>query len=900
MGGDKAARRDAITRAAAHSPYLAGLIARWPDYADLFTKAGADIAWTAIETQSFPDDLAAALRQERGLRWMVAALADLSGEWGFADIVPRLSDFADSAIDRALTQAFAERANWVGGGAAPAGFAVIALGKHGSRELNYSSDIDPILIFDPETMPRRDRDDPGEAAVRIGRRMVELLNARTADGFVFRVDLRLRPASEITPIVLPVNAAISHYESAALAWEQAAFIRARAAAGDTALGSYFLTSIQPFIWRRALDFGQIKAIGDVSRRIRDHYAAGQKFGAGYDVKRGRGGIREVEFYAQVHQLIHGGRDMSLRPPATLDAIAALAAADRLTAAAAKTLSAAYVRLRTVEHRLQMIGDQQTHSLPAMGDALDAIAQLDGLADGAALLDSLALHIAAVGALYDDLIAEEHDHINAPQDAQAMAAQAQKHGFADPDQAATLIAGWRTGQYRALRSPAALEAMEAALPQLLSALGQGPDPNAALAHLDRLLCAMPSALNLFALLKARPDVLGSLVSILSHAPTLAEALGRQPSLLDALIDSRVKADVPALDSVIQHMASSCMGKPYEMQLDAVRQIVGDHRFALGAQLIEGHADPLAVSRGYSDVAEAALTTLANATLAEFRAVHGQVPGSELIILALGRFGGRALTHASDLDLIYLFTGDFLAESNGPKPLGATLYYNRLAQRISAAMSVPTASGRLYDVDTRLRPSGADGPLVVSVDSFDRYQRENAWTWEHMALTRARVVYGSRFARLPVEETISTVLMQPRDSAKLISDAAQMRCDMAAHKPPTGPLDVKMGAGGLVDLEFAVHVTQLRHRTGFDANLDHAIRVLVGADLAPPAIYSAYQLLARLLVVLRLAAPSGIPATASQPVIAQMCGQADWDTLIAALEQAQAEVSDWWQSVQMIGE
>jgi [glutamine synthetase] adenylyltransferase / [glutamine synthetase]-adenylyl-L-tyrosine phosphorylase len=392
------------------------------------------------------------------------------------------------------------------------------------------------------------------------------------------------------------------------------------------------------------------------------------------------------------------------------------------------------------------------------------------------------------------------------------------------------------------------------------------------------------------------VLGSLVSILSHAPTLAEALGQQPSLLDALIDSRVKADVPELGVYIQHIASATMGKPYEAQLDIVRQIVGDHRFALGVQLIEGHADPITVSRGYSDLAEAALITLADATIAEFRTAHGKVPDSELIILALGRFGGRALTHASDLDLIYLFTGDFLAESDGPKPLGATLYYTRLAQRISAAMSVPTASGRLYEVDTRLRPSGADGPMVVSVESFERYQHEAAWTWEHMALTRARVVYGSASGAATVDQGIAHVLMQQRDPAKLIADAGQMRRDMAAHKPAKGPLDVKMGEGGLVDLEFAVHVTQLRTRSGFDPDLDRAIMMLIEADAAPASTMAAYHLLARLLVVLRLAAPTGMPAPATEGLIAEICGLGDWDAIMTAMQAAQGDIARWWRTMQ----
>ena len=890
---DAANRASAIARATAHSPYLAGLITRWPEIAEVFASRGADAAWAAVADIRFADDVGAALRQERGARWMIAALADLAGEWTFATVVGHLSHFADRAIDRALAQAFAERAS----GAVPAGFAVIALGKQGSRELNYSSDIDPILLFDPDIMPRRDRDDPGEAAVRIGRRMVELLSARTEEGFVFRVDLRLRPASEITPIVLPVNAAISHYESAALAWEQAAFIRARAAAGDMQLGQHFLSAIQPFVWRRALDFGQIKAIGDVSQRIRDHYSAGQAFGPGYDLKHGRGGIRECEFFAQVQQLIHGGRNPALRTPGTRDALAALAQAGHISDHQSQILSHAYTLYRTIEHRLQMIGDQQTHSLPHGTDALDAVARLHGLADGTALIATLAPHVAAVGALYDGMIgATHHAPAAAPQSGDALANFAAAAGFSDSAAVVKRIETWRSAKYRALRSPAALTAMEAALPDLLTALGKAADPMAALHRLDQMMAGMPSAINLFALLQARPDVLGSLVMILSHAPTLADALAHQPSLIDSLIDQRVMDATPDAAAILAQMQQACVDKPYEIVLDVVRQIVGDMRFQLGVQLIEGHADPLIVSRGYSDVADAALNTLCAATLAVFQLQHGVVPNSELMILALGRYGGQALTHASDLDLIYLFTGDYLAESDGPKPLGATLYYTRLAQRITAAMSVPTASGRLYDVDTRLRPSGQDGPLVVSVDSFERYHRESAWTWEHMALTRARVVFGSASAAVALNRVIRTILHMPRNTRTLIADAVQMRRDMAKHKPPNGPLDVKMGSGGLVDLEFALHATQLQHNRGFTPIIDDALDMLLRENLAPLAVVAAYPVLARLLVVLRLAAPNGIAASESQSVIACICKFANWDALMAAQQAAQATIAAWWQDVQ----
>ncbi len=889
---DASRRQSALDRLDAHAPFLARLAVLNPDDVARFLNDGTDVALAAVTAPTSGDDIMRSLRQWRGRLALLFALGDLSGEHDVATTTRLLSNFADQACDAALAAAFAERVP----DEAPRGLAVIALGKLGSHELNYSSDIDPILIFDPDTLPRRQRDDPGEAAVRIARRMTEILSARTGDGHVLRVDLRLRPHPEVTPIVLPVDAAISYYESEALAWEQAAFIRSRASAGDRALGEQFLSAIQPFIWRRSLDFRQLKEIGAMSDRIRDHFAQGQAFGPGFDLKRGRGGIREIEFFAQVHQLIYGGRDPSLRVPATVDALAALAAAGRIEADDATRLSDHYATLRRIEHRLQMIEDQQTHCLPVQESALDCVAQLDGEANGAALLAALAPVVADVGSCYDRLVAERAVTTGLPRDEDALAAQLVAAGFEPPAAALRTIAEWRGGKLRALRSPAALDALETMLPELVKAIGAAPDPDATLTRFDKLVAGLPSAINFFHLLGAQPALARIAMRILSLAPTLADALGTRVELIEGLIDQRA-FDAPAnKEQLLAEWKPGLAALDYERLLDRVRDHVGERRFAYGVQLIAGSTDPLVVACGYSELAEAALTVLADATVAEFVAAHGRIPDSELVVLALGRLGGRALTHASDLDLIYLFTGDHLAESDGPRPLGATTYYNRLAQRVTGAMSVPTAAGKLYDVDTRLRPQGAQGPLVVTLDSFERYQREEAWTWEHMALLRARPVYGSDKARGEVERIIAELLNVPRDPAKLAADAAEMRSKIAAHKPANGALDIKGGPGGLVDLEFAMQVTQLGSGKCHDPNISAALGCMKAAGLVPPEVIEAHGLLARMLVMLRLTAPEGEPPTAAaRQLVASQCGEPGWAQLLAAHDAARQEIANWWGSI-----
>jgi glutamate-ammonia-ligase adenylyltransferase len=881
---------DAIARAIDHAPYLKAQLERRPELAALLAAGDVAAALTAARTSGESLPVARALRREKQGLALVLAIGDLAGAFTLEEVTHALSAFADRSLHAAIAAAIEERTP----GEPPRGFAALALGKHGSFELNYSSDIDPILIFDPATLPRRARDEPVEAAARIARRAVEILQARDGDGYVFRVDLRLRPSPEITPPALPIDAAIAYYESSALPWERAAFIRARACAGDIALGQAFLGAVRPFVWRRSLDFGAVREIRDISRRIRDHHAQGQRLGPGYDLKRGRGGIREVEFFAQIHQLIHGGRDPALRVPATVDALRALAHAGRIDQAAAIALEEAYRTYRMIEHRLQMVDDRQTHSLPKDRAALDNIAALHGLADSAALETMLRPKVEAVGRIYDDLDSP-HAAAQLSHDPLLLDAALIDAGFADPAHARRRIEAWRGGTVPATRGPAAREAFEAMLPHFVHALGLSADPMAALNRFDDVVTRLPSAIGLFRLLEAQPALARLLADILGHAPALADALGRNPAMLDGLIDASAFAPLGDADALAAVLRAGEAGEDYQAVLDRVRRQVGEMRFALGVQIVAGVADPLDVAAGYARLAEAALRVLADATIAGFEAVHGRVAGSDFVILAMGRLGGGALTHASDLDLVYLFTGDFRATSDGAKPLGATQYFNRLAPRVTAALSVPTAAGALYEVDTRLRPSGAKGLLAASLDSFVRYHAEEAWTWERMALTRARPVYGPPEAQAQVAAEVARALSRPRDPAILRADAAAMRADMARHKPAAGPFDVKLIGGGLVDLEFCVHLTQLQAGMGLDPNVGRALRLLAAEELVPETLIAAHDLLTRLLVTLRLVSPrSDEPVAASRAVVARACGHEDWPALLAAYGSARQDVGEAWAS------
>jgi len=882
----------ALARARAHSPFLRMQLERFPEIAAHLARGDVAAALDVARAQGEAADPMAALRRERTGHALALGLADLAGLLTLEQVTAELSALADRSLERAIAAAIAERTP----GEVAAGFAAIALGKLGGAELNYSSDVDLIFVYDPAKLPRRPREAPDQAALRVAQRLVELLQKRTEDGYVFRVDLRLRPSPEVTPIALPVDAAISYYESSALPWERAAFVRARMAAGDAALGRYFLEALHPFVWRRTLDFGAIGEVQSITRRIRDHYAQGQAFGPGYDVKRGRGGIREVEFYAQIHQLIHGGREPALRAPATLDALAALARSGRIAADDADMLAGAYRLLRTVEHRLQMVDDRQTHIVPADPAELDNVARLHGLRAGADLLDLLEAPASRVATLYDGLAGQEERRL--PSTATALEAQLARAGFDDPIAARLRIEGWRGGRARSLRAAPSQEAFEAMLPGLIEAFGKAPDPMRALNRFSDLVERLPSGVNFYRLLEARAGLTEHLAAILSHAPALAEQLGRRPELLDGLIDASAFAPAPSAAELIEDFArADRAGDDYQLLLDRVRSRVNERRFALGAQLVAGRSDPIDVAEGYSRVAEAAIDVLAAATAAGFEKAHGRVPGSEMLILGLGRLGGEALTFASDLDLVYLFSGTHEAESDGPKPLRATDYFNRLAPRITAALSVPTAAGPLYEVDTRLRPNGADGMLAVSLESFARYQREQAWTWEHMALLRARPMFGSAAGKAALRAVIDETLRRPRDPAKVTADTARMRAEIAAHKPGRRMFDIKHGEGGLIDLEFAVQTLQLRHRVGLYPRLEMALAELAEAGLVSAEIDPALRLLTRMLVMFRLVSPtSAEPPEATRPLVARSCGLASWDELLAAHDRARQSIAALWRAVQ----
>jgi [glutamine synthetase] adenylyltransferase / [glutamine synthetase]-adenylyl-L-tyrosine phosphorylase len=775
------------------------------------------------------------LRQARRRAALAVAVADIAGLWPLERTTEALSAFAEAALQACLRQLIPD--------AARSGFVVLAVGKLGARELNYSSDVDLILLYDSAKLKGSGNRTPAETAVRAGRELVRLLSERTEDGYVCRVDLRLRPDPGSTPLALSTAAALAYYESVGQNWERAALIKARPVAGDLAAGAAFLAELRPFLWRKHLDFAAISDIHSIKRQINARYGGSRIAVAGHDVKLGRGGIREIEFFAQTQQLIWGGRRAELRVAGTCDALAALAAAGLIGRDTAATLTDAYRFLRRVEHRLQMVDDRQTHMVPSDAAGLNRLALFLAFPEASAFAAELTRQLAAVERSYAKLF-EEAPSLAARgnlvftgfEDDPETIATLRRLGFAEPSAVAALVRAWHHGRYRAMRSARARELLTELVPGLLAAIGAGANPDSALRRFDRFLERLPAGVQLLSLLAKNPGLLGLVAEIMSVAPSLADRLALRPALFDGVLAAGFFDPPPAPSALAEDLEQLLAGaRHYEDVLLLARRWVSERKFQIGVQLLRHRLDGVTAGYAFSDVAETAIAALLPRVEAEFARSHGVVTGGSMLVLGLGKLGSREMTVTSDLDLILVYDApDGVEASLGPRPLPVQTYYARLSQRLINALTAHTAEGALYEVDMRLRPSGAAGPLATSLAAFAKYQAEQAWTWEHMALTRARPVAGPAALRDRVGATIQAVLTRPRDAARLVADVADMRRRIAEQHPAPLPFDVKHRPGGMVDVEFIAQYLQLREAHAHPAVLRHETQAALAALLEAGAL------------------------------------------------------------------
>lgn len=815
-----------------HSPFLGtALLREIGFFRDLITT-GVDRRFAALL-----DDMKAELgaetasdRMMKGLRIakrraaLLIGLADMTGTWGLEQVTGALSDFAQTALHLAtrlvLRQAVAADKLLVPNPDQPeigSGFIVLAMGKFGARELNYSSDIDLIVLYDDGIVQVPDGE-PTRLFVRLTRELVRVMEERTADGYVFRTDLRLRPDPGATPLAVSVSAAEAYYGSLGQNWERAAMIKARPVAGDLEAGDGFMEILRYFIWRRNLDFAAIQDIHSIKRQIGAHKGHREKTVNGHNIKIGRGGIREIEFFAQTQQLIFGGRDRSLRNPGTVSALYALVAAGQVERAVADDLSAAYRFLRTVEHRVQMVDDQQTHELPRSDEGVARLAAFLGYPDDAAFRDRLMATLGQVEDHYDRLFADS-PALSGPgnlvftgtEDDPETMETLRGMGYANPSAVAGQIRAWHHGRYRATRSTRAREILTELVPTLLDAFGRTAHPDQAFMMFDEFLSRLPAGVQLFSLFYANPNLLDLVAEVMGTAPRLAERLARRPALLDAVLLPGFFDPLPGREELEASFDALVGGAHYyEEHLDLVRRWASEHRFRAGVHILRQIADSDRLGAFLTDVAEVALAGLQQATEAEFARRHGRIAGAGFAVIGLGRLGARSLSLRSDLDLITVYEApDDATQSDGEKPLTPNDYFIKLTQRLVNAITAQTAEGQLYEVDMRLRPSGNAGPLAVSFAGFAKYQRESAWTWEHMALTRARVVTGPDSLRERLTAEIRAVLTAPRDPERLRADVAAMRARIEQQHATSDIWSVKYVRGGMIDIQFIAQYLTLLH-------------------------------------------------------------------------------------------
>ena len=903
---------DLVLGAAGSSPFIAQLLGKHGTWlADqLVTPTGEVLERLIVDAEKASTGadwrgLLSTLRRTRARAALYIALADLGGAWDFGQVTEALTALADSLTGISLQWLIADeiakkRMPGMGQQDIPdcAGMSVLGMGKLGARELNYSSDIDLICLFDQDRIPQENLIDIRARCIHVIRRLVKSLSERTSDGYVFRTDLRLRPTPSTTQPCMSMEAAERYYETSGRTWERAAHIKARPIAGDLAAGRAYLRRILPFIWRRSLDFAAIEDIEDILRKIRvkkGHFTPAAV--PGCDIKLSPGGIREIEFFAQTRQLIMGGRLPVLRDPTTLGALTALRDEGIIKAEMCASLSEAYVSHRMVEHRLQMVSDNQTHTIPENVEARARVAALDGWADHRTWEDAIAERLARVHDVTESFFDAGRRVRTDPETIQLDEESIAALGFADPRQVCRTIENWRsgtitaTGSERAQRLYASLEA------DLIKLLSRADSPDSAISEFDRFLSGLPSGVQVFSLFRANRHLLKLVIDIFSTAPRLADHLGRRPQTLDALLSEEFFEELPQqewLEADLHIRIGDTTD--YERVLDIARIWAREVNFRIGVQVLLGMADAVEAGKAFSGVAEAVLAGLLPIVTERFAERYGSPPGRGIAVVALGKFGTREMTARSDLDLIAVYDASGAENSDGPRPLSSSTYFARLTQALVTALTAVTAEGRLYAVDMRLRPSGRQGPVAVSLAAFEEYQTRQAWVWEHLALTRGRPVAGEPSLVSHAAEVIRTAVEGRKGDPRVIEEARTMRSRLLeAHRTDrSNPWSLKHTAGGLMEIEFLTQTGGLFHGHGQGYPARDSLKPLAEsgwidaeeAERLAAALALQTHLLQIDCVALERPFDQEVAGERLCQSMAELTGNKDFDSLLQSLRSAQA--------------
>ena len=904
--------RAALAPALGASPYLANLVRRQPQRLGSIlrlppqTRLEAVLRDTAaIEADEADIEVAQRrLRRLKGDLHLLTALADVGGVWDLDQVTGALTRFADAALRAAAAVAVRVetargrlRAAGLGPHGAMPGLFYIAMGKCGAYELNYSSDIDISIFYEPDALPLADGIEPQAFALRHAHLIVELLQARTLDGYVFRVDFRLRPDPSATPPAAPVAAALDYYETLGQNWERAAFIKARVAAGDLARGEAFLGELQPFIWRRNLDYAAIADVQSIKRQIHVHKVDDRLDAKGADVKLGHGGIREIEFFVQTQQLILGGRDPSLRSNRTIDALKALADAGHVPRKAAAELAEDYATLRALEHRAQMINDEQTHRLPENDAERRRIAALMGERDLRRFDARVGRLLRRVNDHYGQLFAEGEDLssrfgslvFTGVEDDPETLRTLSRMEFSQPERISAAIRAWHHGHIGATRSERGRELFTRLAPRLLEATHATGAPDTAFSRFSDFFAGLSTGVQVQSLFLAQPKLFEMIVQVMAFAPQLAAALARRPAALDALLDRGFFAPFEGGEAIHAFELALARAEPgFEAAMDAVRRVHREQAFRVMVQVMSGAASAAEAGPAFADLADAVIRVLAPVSLRETARLGGDFPG-QVAVVALGKCGSREMTAGSDLDLMTIYRASDGAAVSAIKGWSAETFYARFTQRLIAALSAQTSEDGLYEVDLRLRPSGTAGPVAVSAAAFENYYAADAETWEFLALTRARVAWASTPAfEAFVAGAIEQALRRPRDRARSAHDVREMRDLMAEERPPTGFWDMKLSTGGLVDIEFVAQYLQIVEAAAggpLRGNTGEALSAVARAGLADPIaltrLREAWTLQQDLSQLLKVALPDGADAGAEPKAFRERLARAGGTASFTAL-------------------
>jgi glutamate-ammonia-ligase adenylyltransferase len=924
IGNEKSAAL--LAAVADHSPFLWRLIVSDPTRLHHLLRTAPEARLNevlseltkACESLSGQPALMRALRKARQEVALLIALADLGGLWSLEEATGALSRAADVFVRCALR--FLLRAARAHGRLRCAearleedcGLVVLALGKLGAGELNYSSDVDLVVFYDADCTCLAESVAPGPFYVRLTQALARILSDRTADGYVLRVDLRLRPDPGSTAVAISTASALNYYEVVGQNWERAALIKARPVAGDIALGESLLGELSAFVWRKYFDYAAIADIHAMKRQIHAVRGHGHVTVPGHDLKLGRGGIREIEFFVQTQQLIFGGRRPNLRGRRTLDMLPALQAENWITRQAAEDLSAAYMQLRTFEHRLQMIADEQTQRLPSDPESLERFARFCGY-DGYATFEA---QLTATLLCVEDHYSKLFEHaagldtgtgslvFTGVTDDPETLETLDELGFRKPELAAETIRGWHFGRRPAVQSPRAREVLTELIPALLNSLSGSGDPDAALAAFDQALARMPAAVELFSILRANKAVRDLFGDVLGSAPRLASIVTQRPHLLDAAIDPRfLQAAMHAAS--YEDRARRLLDAPtYESFLDQARIFAQEEAFLIGIRVLSGVLDALDAGAAYSALAESVVAVTLVGVEREFQKEHGRVARGRACVIAMGKLGSREMTASSDLDLILLYDFDTdEPQSDGRRPLHASVYYTRLTQRLISALTSATRQGHLYEVDLRLRPSGRAGPVATQLRSFVEYQSKAAETWEHMALARARPIGGDGSLRDDARAAIHAALTADRDTRRIAREAFEMRALIEKEKGTEASFDLKLMQGGIIDIEFIAQYLTLVHahscpgllRTETAAKLAATLHAGYLSPEAGDALIHAHQLYTRFTQMQRLTLGSEAdPAAAAEGVKRRLAEAVD----VPDFERAETQITETARGVRAI--